>query len=122
MSETCGDNRFEIIKRAKEDLLASTNIQGHFGELTLLDNLLFRAWQMGWLDQYEPDYKERMKKEYWQLKERYDKLHKMCIKYEAGTLDFTPTCSLGLLTAQKAAMGQYLKHLEIRAEIEGVTL
>ena len=69
-----------------------------------------------------PDYKERFKAEYYQLKIRYEKLHKMCIKYEAGTLDFTPTCSLELLAAQKAAMGQYLKCLEVRAEVEGVTL
>ena len=68
------------------------------------------------------DYKERFKAEYYQTKIRYEKLHKMCVKYEAGTLDFTPTCSLGLLKAQKAAMGQYLYCLEIRAEIEGIKL
>ena len=116
---TCGDSRFEIIGRAKEDLTRSTNIESRPAEL---DIILFRAWQMGWLDKYEPDYKERMKKEYWQLKERYEKLHKMCVKYEAGTLDFTPTCTLELLKEQKAAMGNYLHCLEIRAEIEGVKL
>ena len=68
------------------------------------------------------DYKERFKAEYYQTKIRSDKLHKMCVKYEAGTLDFTPTCSLELLTKQAAAMGNYLKCLEIRAQIEGVTL
>jgi hypothetical protein len=119
---TCGDNRFEIIGRAKEDLLRSTNIEGSPDEMAVLDSVLFRAWQMGWLGQYEPDYKERMKKEYWQLKERYEKLHKMCVKYEAGTLDFTPTCTLELLKEQKAAMGNYLRCLEIRAEIEKVNL
>lgn len=122
MNVNCSDNRFEIIKRAKEDLIQATNIASSLDEMQVLDNLLFRAWQMGWLDRYQPDYKERMKKEYWQLKDRYNKLHKMCIKYEAGTLDFTPTCSLELLAAQKAAMGQYLKCLEVRAEIEGVAL
>ena len=120
--ETCGDNRFEIIQKAKDHLLASTNINSSPEELAVLDSILFRAWQMGWLDKYEPDYKERMKKEYWQLKDRYNKLHTMCTKYEAGTLDFTPTCSLELLKQQKAAMGQYLHCLEIRAEIEGVNL
>ena len=68
------------------------------------------------------DYKMRMQEEYWELKRRYNKLHEMCIKYEAGTLDFTPTCSLELLTKQKAAMGQYLHCLEVRAQIEGVRL
>ena len=70
----------------------------------------------------EKDYKERMKDEYWEVKHRYNKLHNMCVKYEAGTLDFTPTCSLELLTKQKAAMGNYLHCLEVRAQIEGVAL
>jgi hypothetical protein len=122
MMENCGDNRLEIIDRAKADLVESTNIGMAPDEMAVLDNILFRAWQMGWLDRYEPDYKQRMKKEYWQLKDRYDKLHKMCVKYEAGTLDFTPTCSLELLKEQKAAMGNYLRCLEIRAEIEKVVL
>ena len=68
------------------------------------------------------DFKERFKAEYWQLKDRYEKLHKMCIKYEAGTLDFTPNCSLELLTEQKRHMGNYLRCLEVRAEIEHVDL
>ena len=122
MNEICGDNRFEIIEKAKEDLIRSTNIESSPDEMAVLDSILFRAWQKGWLDKYEPDYKERMKKEYWQLKDRYNKLHQMCIKYEAGTLDFTPSCSLELLKEQKAAMGNYLHILEVRAEIEGVAL
>lgn len=69
-----------------------------------------------------PDYKERFKAEYLQTKIRYQKLHRMCIKYEAGTLDFTPTCSLELLKEQKGAMGNYLRCLEVRAEIEGIEL
>ena len=122
MDCTCGDNRFEIIQKAKEDLIRATNIESSCDEMEVLDSILFRAWQMGWLEKYEPDYKARMKKEYWQLKDRYTKLHNMCIKYEAGTLDFTPTCSLELLREQKGAMGNYLRCLEVRAEIEGVKL
>ena len=68
------------------------------------------------------DYKERFKAEYHQLKNRYSGLHKMCIKYEAGTLKFIPTCSLELLTEQKKHMGMYLKCLEIRAELEEINL
>ena len=68
------------------------------------------------------DYKERFKAEYYQTKIRYEKLHRMCVKYEAGTLDFEANCSLELLTKQKAAMGQYLHCLEVRAQIEGVAL
>ena len=68
------------------------------------------------------DYKERFKAEYQQLKIRYDKLDAMTVKYEAGTLDFTPTCSLQLLKEQKMHMGCYLRCLKIRAEIEGINL
>lgn len=68
------------------------------------------------------DYKERFKAECYQTKIRYDKLHKMIVKYEAGTLNFEPSCSLQLLKKQASFMGQYLYILEIRAEIEKVNL
>ena len=68
------------------------------------------------------DYKERFKAEYHQTKVRYDKLHKMLVKADAGTLDFTPSCPLGLLREQKAAMGKYLYCLEVRAQIEKIEL
>lgn len=69
-----------------------------------------------------PDYKKRMQTEYRELKERYDKLHNMIVKYEAGTLDFEPNCSIDILKNQKSAMGQYLYWLEVRAQIENVEL
>ena len=47
-----GDNRFEIIGKAKQDLLKSTNIDSSKDEMKVLDNFLFRCWQMGWLNQY----------------------------------------------------------------------
>ena len=68
------------------------------------------------------DYKERFRAEYWQLKIRYNKLHAMVVKYEAGTLQFTPSCSLDLLKHQKSLMGQLLYDLEVRAEIEHINL
>ena len=68
------------------------------------------------------DWKERFVQEYKELKERYNKLHRMIIKYEAGTLDFTPNCPLGLFEEQKRYMGEYLRVLEIRSEIEGIDL
>ena len=69
-----------------------------------------------------PNYKERFQAEYWQTKIRYKKLHKMIVKYEAGTLGFTPKCSIELLKEQKMHMGNYLRCLEVRAEIEGIEL
>jgi hypothetical protein len=68
------------------------------------------------------DYKERFKAEYYQVKLRYEKLLRMCVKYEAKTLDFTPVCPLSLLNEQRALMGKYLYTLEVRAEIEGINL
>ena len=68
------------------------------------------------------DYKERFKAEYYQTKIRYDKLHRMIIKYEAGTLEFEPSCNISLLTQQANFMGNYLRILEIRAEIEKIEL
>lgn len=68
------------------------------------------------------DYKERFKAEYWQTKIRYEKLHRMVIKLDAKTLDFTPTSSKAILLEQKRYMGEYLRVLEIRAELEGIVL
>lgn len=68
------------------------------------------------------DYRERFIAEYLQAKIRYDKLDAMTVKYEAGTLPFTPNCSLELLKEQKKHMGCYIRCLKIRAEIEGINL
>ena len=68
------------------------------------------------------DYKERFYAEYWQLKIRYQKLHKMIIKYDTHTLDFEPTCPIELLKHQKSLMGQLLYNLEVRAELEKIDL
>lgn len=68
------------------------------------------------------DYKLRMVKEYKELKGKYDKLHAMLVKYDAGKLDFTPTCPIDLLRRQASVMGQYLYILETRAVIEDVDI
>ena len=53
MADCCGDNRFIIIKKAKKDLLDKTNIKSSPEEMKVLDDFLFRCWQMGWLNQYK---------------------------------------------------------------------
>ena len=68
------------------------------------------------------NYKERLKAEYLQVKIRYEKLRKMLVKLDAGTLDFTPKCTTALLLEQKRYMGEYIRCLEVRAEVEGVEL
>ena len=68
------------------------------------------------------DYKDRFKAEYYQTKIRYDKLHKMIVKYKANTLEFEPKCDEELLKGQAQFMKCYLNILEIRAEIENIEL
>lgn len=52
MGDICGNNRFIIIKRAKEDIIQSTNIESSKDEMNVLDSFLFRCWQMGRLGKY----------------------------------------------------------------------
>lgn len=68
------------------------------------------------------DYKLRMVKQYKELKGKYDKLHAMLVKYDAGKLDFTPTCPIDLLRRQASIMGKCLYILETRAVIEDIDL
>ncbi len=68
------------------------------------------------------DYKQRFINEYVELKDKYIKLHKMLVKYDAGKLEFTPTCPIDMLRKQKSLIGQYLDVLEVRAMIEDVEL
>jgi hypothetical protein len=49
----CGDNRFELIDKAKRDIIAKTNIESSPDEMKVLNSFLFRAWQMGWLGKYD---------------------------------------------------------------------
>ena len=68
------------------------------------------------------DYKDRFSAEYFQLKIRYDKLCAMLNKWDAGTLEFAPTCPRNLYDGQMRAMRWYLCVLENRARLEGVNL
>lgn len=66
------------------------------------------------------DYKQRFINEYVELKDRYNKLHKMLIKYDACRLEFTPTCPINILREQESTMLKYINILETIAIIEGV--
>lgn len=68
------------------------------------------------------NYIDRFKAEYYQTKTRYERLHTMIVKYEAGVLQFEPKCPISLLKDQAKNMGQYLYNLEVRAQIEGIEL
>lgn len=53
MNETCTDNRFEVIEKYKQKLIEATNIGQSPKEMEVIDNILFRFWQMGWLERKE---------------------------------------------------------------------
>lgn len=53
MSEICTDDRFELIQKYKEKLIQGTNIETAKDEVNVIDNILFRFWQMGWLESLE---------------------------------------------------------------------
>lgn len=53
MAELCTDNRFEMIEKYKKALIEGTNIETSSDEMKVIDNVLFRFWQMGWLEKLE---------------------------------------------------------------------
>ena len=69
-----------------------------------------------------PDYKERFKAEYVQLRNRLEGLKRMLDAWDNGTLSFTPTCPRNLYDEQESAMRLYLIVLNRRASIEGIKL
>lgn len=66
------------------------------------------------------DYKERFCAEYIQLCIRVGKLIKMLEKWEAGELNFTPTCPRELLEKQAGLMNELMGVMEEWARIEGI--
>lgn len=69
-----------------------------------------------------PDYKERFKAEYAQLKIRIEGLGSMVEKYKNEELSFKPTCSCDLLEYQLKNMKEYMFALKERARVEDVDL
>ena len=69
-----------------------------------------------------PDYKERFKAEYLQLKNRLNGLKHMLNAWDDGKLNFTPTCPRDLYDKQVEGMELYLNVLTQRAAIEKVEL
>lgn len=77
------------------------------------------------------DYKERFKAEYYQTKERYERLKAFNNKIEAAEYTMYEKvkypmpkhdCPSQLLKSQQRTMGEYLHILEVRAVIEGIDL
>ena len=68
------------------------------------------------------DYKERFKAEYYQLKIRMCGLDNMLGKRRRDKLTFEPTCPKSTYELQLRAMRDYMRILEMRAVMEGISL
>lgn len=68
----CNDNRFILLKKYKNKLIESTNIETANDEMAVIDSILFRFWQMGWLDKLENF--DRQKAEIERLNEKYSRM------------------------------------------------
>lgn len=104
-------------KRAWARVNITPNKKRNYWRKEKMQNLNERVEKM-----LSADYKDRFQAEYRQTKIRYDKLHAMIVKADAGKLEFEPTCPIELLRRQASAMGQYLYCMEVRAQIEGIDL
>lgn len=72
-SEVCGDNRFELVAKYRAKLIDGTNIEDRPEEMDVIDNVLFRFWQMGLLDRLEVSDNESIR-----LKVENSRLRKLC--------------------------------------------
>lgn len=68
------------------------------------------------------DWKDRFVAEYLQTKIRYEKLHKLIVRREAGKLDFDTPIPLESWKEQAYHMGMYLNELEKQSVIHGIEL
>ena len=57
MSDMIDYNRFVLIEKYKQRLIEGTNISDRQEEMEVLNSILFRFWQMGWLDKLEEETK-----------------------------------------------------------------
>lgn len=69
-----------------------------------------------------PDYKERFRAEYIQIRNRYYGLVHMLHDWDKGRLKFEPASPRKLYAQQREAMWSYLRALETRAHIESIDL
>lgn len=68
------------------------------------------------------DYKDRFKAEYHQLKTRINNLEKMLSDWDAGQLNFQPTCEREMYGKQLTVMNDYLIILTLRAIEEHINI
>lgn len=70
MPDICGDNRFEVIAEYKKNLIEGTNIESSPEEMAVIDSILFRFWQMGWIP--AADVESKRKTGRWKIAGAFD--------------------------------------------------
>lgn len=83
MCDVCGDNRFELIEKYKKALMEATNIEDSKDEMAVIDNILFRFWQMGWLDKLDAPTMNVGKCQKCQYSETSNEIDYWCRNWEA---------------------------------------
>jgi hypothetical protein len=82
--EVCGDNRFELIEKYKQYIINETNISTSPDEMKVLDDILFRLWQLDFLDNLE--LLSKIKKAYTKYEGAYDNDEETKYWYQLGDL------------------------------------
>ena len=122
VGEMCGDNRFELINKYKQKLIKATNIETAKDEMKVIDNILFRFWQMGWLGMLE-NYAEQDKK-YDEMRDRkerriLDLAKQVCQKEEIiKQLQHTVKLLKNLGYTQRELILEYQKQLNIETIVD----
>ena len=68
MTNCANDNRYILIEKYKKKLIEYTNIEHSKEEMDVLNDILFRLWQLNWLDRL--DKFEKIKESYWKWVEK----------------------------------------------------
>jgi len=69
-----------------------------------------------------PDYKDRMKAEYYHVQNRLMNLEAVLKLWDSGKLPFTPDCPRSTYDLQLRTMKDYMAILEARAKMERIIL
>ena len=122
VGQMCGDNRFELINKYKQRLIKATNIETAKNEMKVIDNILFRFWQMGWLEML--DNQRKAYDDYQAAMDRKEKeKHDLAVLLNATrdtmkTLQYTIKLLKNLGYTQRELILEYQKQLNIETIVD----
>lgn len=117
-SDKIGEKYIEIAKKSIADMIKKTEKdtdRDQKDDNSQSDDIKYYANLVT-----SPDYKERFIAEFNELRICMSKLKDLLNRWDAGKLDFTPSCPKELLEKQYGTMHDYYEVLKIRAHIEGI--